>query len=280
MCIVKSYLLWLQDSDYLPICSLCNRSLSDEGCGECIRLTCYDVFHWLCLHNHCQQLPSTTAPAGYTCPSCNTCIFPPVKLVTPVALAVRRQLQQVNWARAGLGLPLIDEDQLPPPPARLESHTRSDRASAGSSETGLNTQDSVPLPASTTMNTVVGFHSIFSSDDANSARQFSSPRKWFDSTKDDGLFTQRSDHDENKYRRRPALQWLADWFRSSVPEKRRGERSAKRRTSMFLIICLLSFITLIIIFSQLGQHAADDDPFLDPMNNPNIKVEQKLVKLQ
>lgn len=48
---------------------------------------------------------------------------------------------------------------------------------------------------------------------------------------------------------------------------------------MVLIISIIAFITLVIIFSQLGRHATDDDPFLDPMNNPNIKVEQKVMEV-
>lgn len=40
-CIIQSYLQWLQDSDYNPICEICTNSLSE---GECIRLTCYRKF--------------------------------------------------------------------------------------------------------------------------------------------------------------------------------------------------------------------------------------------
>ena len=43
------------------------------------------VFHWVCLDRHCRNLPSDTAPAGYTCPKCEDCIFPPENLVSPVA---------------------------------------------------------------------------------------------------------------------------------------------------------------------------------------------------
>ena len=43
------------------------------------------VFHWVCLDRHCRNLPSDTAPAGYICPKCDDCIFPPENLVSPVA---------------------------------------------------------------------------------------------------------------------------------------------------------------------------------------------------
>ncbi|CAL8282162.1 unnamed protein product [Arctogadus glacialis] len=54
-------------------------------------------------------LPLHTAPAGYQCPSCQGPVFPPPHLASPVADALRDQLASVNWARAGLGLPLIEE---------------------------------------------------------------------------------------------------------------------------------------------------------------------------
>ena len=66
-----------------------------------------DVFHWACLNEAALQLPANTAPAGHRCPCCPAPLFPPANLVSPVADALRQQLQQVNWARAGLGLPLV-----------------------------------------------------------------------------------------------------------------------------------------------------------------------------
>lgn len=40
-CIVQTYLQWLQDSDYNPICELCSKDLKQE---DCIRLICYGNF--------------------------------------------------------------------------------------------------------------------------------------------------------------------------------------------------------------------------------------------
>lgn len=111
-CIVQSYLQWLQDSDYNPNCRLCNIPLATR---ETTRLVCYDLFHWACLNERAAQLPQNTAPAGYQCPSCSGPIFPPTNLAGPVASALREKLATVNWARAGLGLPLIDEVVSPEP---------------------------------------------------------------------------------------------------------------------------------------------------------------------
>lgn len=66
-----------------------------------------DVYHWSCLESTFRSLPITTAPAGYQCPSCRTSLFPPLNLVSPVADVLREKLAGVNWARAGLGLPLV-----------------------------------------------------------------------------------------------------------------------------------------------------------------------------
>ncbi|XP_054280432.1 zinc finger protein-like 1 homolog [Macrosteles quadrilineatus] len=70
-CVVQSYLRWLQDSDYSPTCVLCSKDLIID---DCVRLTCYHVFHWVCLDQFARRMPPTTAPAGFTCPSCKVCI--------------------------------------------------------------------------------------------------------------------------------------------------------------------------------------------------------------
>ena len=43
-CIVQSYVQWLQDSDYQPICILCKNLLKDE---PTVRLVCYGKFFFL-----------------------------------------------------------------------------------------------------------------------------------------------------------------------------------------------------------------------------------------
>lgn len=68
-----------------------------------------DVFHWYCLNKYAQQMPPNTAPAGYVCPCCKSSLFPAQNVTSPVAEALRQYLSKVNWARAGLGLPLVSE---------------------------------------------------------------------------------------------------------------------------------------------------------------------------
>jgi hypothetical protein len=106
-CIVRSYVSWLQDNDYNPNCSLCQRSLTETD-QETIRLICYDLFHWSCLDEYFRSFPLNTAPDGYTCPTCHTCIFPSTNLVSPVADHVRKKLSTVNWATR---LPILSSDE-------------------------------------------------------------------------------------------------------------------------------------------------------------------------
>ncbi|GFR67761.1 zinc finger protein-like 1 [Elysia marginata] len=317
-CIVKSYLQWLQDSDYNPVCTLCQQSLSNEEYGECVRLTCYDVFHWSCLNQYFKQMPAQTAPAGYTCPQCSACIFPQPNLVSPVADALRVFLKQANWARAGLGLPLIDEVDAPSPPsvpaqspATPTPLANGDAMSSVRQEAVLGMapglgvspssafSSSSPSPAQTMPRPsaqvapysstlplnggatwVGGQHSVISVDEGTSARGlFSNPRKLFDTTKEDDIFASHAkshDHDEDKYKRRPALQWLARWFNSREGNKRRDPNAVRKRFAIVLMLGIIGFITIIIIFSKLGRQATEDDPFFDPLANPNIKVQHSI----
>ena len=99
---VKSYLSWLQDSDFNTNCSLCAQPFSNENTinsainspsvhsagtlndavrsedqqpllenTDTIRLECLCVFHYSCFINKMRQLPTTTAPSEYKCPSCS-----------------------------------------------------------------------------------------------------------------------------------------------------------------------------------------------------------------
>ena len=50
--------------------------------------------------------------------------------------------------------------------------------------------------------------------------------------------------------------------------------TVRKKFLIVLMIGIIGFLTMIVIFSKLGAHAADDDPFLDPMLNPNIRVHE------
>uniref|UniRef100_A0A3B3UYN6 Zinc finger protein-like 1 n=1 Tax=Poecilia latipinna TaxID=48699 RepID=A0A3B3UYN6_9TELE len=267
-CIVQSYLQWLQDSDYNPNCALCNNPLTTH---DTVRLICYDVFHWACLNNLASRLPLHTAPAGYQCPSCQGPVFPPSNLASPVADVLREQLSSVNWARAGLGLPLIEE------PVGVLEETTADvsdytdwstfdgesivwthRASENHSFP-LNFITYLLFPASVTLPT----HACCRSP-------ASSPRKVYD-TRDVHSSVTQIDFDDDKYRRRPALGWFARILKNRTGGKKTA-LSWKQRVFMLLLVGVLGFFTLIIIMAKLGRASAGSDPNLDPLLNPNIRV--------
>ena len=50
-----------------------------------------------------------------------------------------------------------------------------------------------------------------------------------------------------------------------------------KRVIVILLLILIGFITVIIIFTRLGKSVTDDDPFLDPMANPHIRVQEDSV---
>ncbi|KAJ9585679.1 hypothetical protein L9F63_002469 [Diploptera punctata] len=271
-CIVQSYLQWLQDSDYNPICELCTKELANE---DCVRLICYHVYHWACLDQFARQLPATTAPAGYTCPSCKVGLFPANNLVSPVADVLREKLAGVNWARAGLGLPLLSEDHEQKPAGdnrKLQSTPkRSIVSNSAHSQSNSHTNNSV-LDGKP--------HSVVHVEDSTSAFSRSEnfsvpgqiPRRVFEALDDpkDVSF----DHDENKYKRRSALEWFSRWWKSMAgpPSRRKTAGHLYRRYWMAAILVLVGLFTLIVIFSWLGRIATADDPSFDPLQNPNIRI--------
>uniref|UniRef100_A0A8C6VLR1 Zinc finger protein-like 1 n=1 Tax=Naja naja TaxID=35670 RepID=A0A8C6VLR1_NAJNA len=284
-CIVQSYLQWLQDSDYNPNCRLCNALLSNK---ETVRLVCYDLFHWSCLNEMANQLPQNTAPAGYQCPSCQGPVFPPTNLVSPVASALRDKLCTVNWARAGLRLPLIDETEVT---QEMDTHNASD-CSDWSSFTVLNSEEAAPQSSASSAFTysascnfdssqqqqqqslnngsVADQHTIISMSDGAS-----SSRKIYD-TREAGVGQDSSttiDFDEDKYRRRPMLGWFAQLLKNRFGT-RKQPRSLMQRFVIFLLIGGIGFLTLVVVMMKLGRASADNDPSLDPKFNPHIRVGQ------
>ncbi|KAL0994086.1 hypothetical protein UPYG_G00117590 [Umbra pygmaea] len=296
-CIVQSYLQWLQDSDYNPNCRLCNNPLISQ---DTVRLICYDLFHWACLHDQAARLPLHTAPAGYQCPSCQGPIFPPSNLASPVADMLREQLSLVNWARAGLGLPLIEEpvEAVQDSTQDVTDYAEWSTFDAPASETteAYPTHSCTPNPATVpvspsgqedhrTLHNHVGMvaqeqHSLVNMSNATPSDSItlhsaSSPRKMYD-TRDTGPSSGHSsvtqiDFDDDKYRRRPALSWFAQILKNRMGSKRTG-LSWKQRVFMLLLVGVLGFFTLIIIMAKLGRASADSDPNLDPLLNPNIRV--------
>ncbi|KAM9301589.1 zinc finger protein-like 1 [Gastrophryne carolinensis] len=286
-CIVQSYLQWLQDSDYNPNCRLCNTLLSSK---ETTRLVCYDLFHWSCLNDLASQLPPNTAPAGYQCPSCQGPIFPPSNLVSPVASNLRDKLSTVNWARAGLGLPLIEEAEPVDEVSENDITDYRDWSVINSSSDHLSESPEIPQHTGymySSMATTASQHGLSAGTSKDHAvmigdpgaesvaiNSASTPRKVYDTRDAAGSQDIVIDFDEDKYRRRPTLSWLARILRNRTGSKSRPA-STKQRFLIVLIIGVLGFLTLILLMSKWGRASAENDPNLDPLFNPHIRVGQE-----
>ncbi|KAF0301436.1 Zinc finger protein-like 1 [Amphibalanus amphitrite] len=260
-CIVQSYLKWLEDSDCDPKCPLCKEDLKDH---HCVRLTCYHVFHWSCLNAAALQLPANTAPAGYRCPCCPAPLFPPANMVSPVADVLREQLQKVNWARAGLGLPLLDTPASfsEPPPVEPAASVPTPTATphAWEQEPPARKDSSVVQ-----MESGSAFHRELSAAAAENRRFLEESRSLLD-----------SDSSENKYRRRSALEWFQRWWRlMSGPPSRPRAGAIYRRYLMVLVLVVVALVTFVSAMRWLAAGtSSDDDPMFDPHFNPNIHVRE------
>ncbi|XP_041035923.1 zinc finger protein-like 1 [Carcharodon carcharias] len=288
-CVVMSYLQWLQDSDYNSNCSLCNTPLTDE---DTIRLVCYDIFHWSCLNKMAAQLPKNTAPAGYQCPMCKGPVFPPANTVSPVASVLKEKLSTVNWARAGLGLPLIEEIQPSQDQESLDSTDYADWSALpdpGSDDSGTRPQS---YPSSTGFTPLQDYgtdlnnggvkeaHSVVNMMPDNESITLttgsslaSSPRKIYDTIARDTAkpAATQIDFDDDKYRRRPALSWFARWFKNASGSRKRP-LSRFQRFTVILLLGALGFLTLLVVMSKLGRAAVENDPNWDVLQNPHIQV--------
>ncbi|XP_013171061.1 PREDICTED: zinc finger protein-like 1 homolog [Papilio xuthus] len=268
-CIIQSYLQWLQDSDYNPICEICTKSLSE---GECIRLTCYHVFHWECAESRYRALPRTTAPAGYQCPSCATPVFPPPNLVSPVADVLREKLAGVNWARAGLGLPLLSDDQ-----DMKGAASRCSQSPLEKFHYSNNIMDShrgTPVGASddesTNRSATSSPHSIIQIPDEpvniydgtskrnDSLQGSQAPRKGF-KLLDNSSVIPNFDHDENKYKQKSTFAWVNRWWKNTLPSSRIRRAGGLYRRYWIMLFVLIVVIVILVLLSH--RDVDEENPF-------------------
>lgn len=282
-CIVQSYLKWLQDHDYDPVCQLCKQNLASS---ECVRLLCYHVFHYSCVDKFARQLPDNTAPAGYVCPTCSTGIFPTTNVISPVADVLRQSLSRLTWAQTGLGhLPLQDLSQ------ELHSHSTGSLNDSSNGHEQVNgiAEESPLLPSNSkhSMVSMDGYtaptrvdhvEKVSNTPAFNSA--FTAPRKLFDTTnRNEGFRNSYIDHDENKYKRRSPFEFVSRWFSSRAQTVGRHSHDPKliyKRRFILAVLILLGFFTLVLVFVRLGRAHANSDPLLDPHLNPNLHIDDSL----
>ena len=83
------------------------------------------------------------------------------------------------------------------------------------------------------------------------------------------------DTGDYKYQRRPLFEWLSRWLKSrQISNKGSLFRMTRQKRNLFMVfLFFLGLFTLCVIMSRLSASSDDDNPSLDPMNNPNIRVE-------
>eukprot|EP00045_Choanoeca_perplexa_P005078 m.43315 g.43315 ORF g.43315 m.43315 type:complete len:279 (-) comp12916_c0_seq1:1400-2236(-) len=243
-CVVKTYLQWLNDTDFDPNCQLCKSSLDDGR--ETIRLPCFDVFHWECLDKYAKAFPAHTAPAGFNCPVCRTQMIPPAHNVSPVAQQARKKLATAEWAtRAGDGNEAVGSS----------SPRKSARAAASDG-----------VASSLTNNGNLGL--------VSRGRGPSEPTP-------DHVHVTVHDQDADKYASKPPNEWFERIVKdNSVLHDKSRRRTAVRgdsggtnlkRNVILAVLFVVLLITAIELFTRARPTDISNDPLLDPMMNPNIR---------
>lgn len=277
-CIVQSYLQWLQDSDYDPICQLCRQGLSTDACT---RLMCYHVFHWNCLDRHCQQMPRHTAPAGFGCPTCGAAVVPATNVASPVADALKLLLRSTDWANAG-PTSAPPQETTPKKEQRAAAGPQGDPPSANGSPAPPLTP-SVPSqwgPKSPSGALPTALHGSTSSENNVGAygstvnSNVTSARKVFTATQS-SFVTSAPDYDEDKYKRRSGFELLSRWIKSRTVlggSRRRDPHAFLKRWVILSLLLVLALFTVVYFLMHWGRASADSDPLLDPRFNPEIHV--------
>ena len=285
-CIVQSYLKWLEDSDYNPVCGLCDVKLAEDDPGPTVRLLCYHVFHAACMDKYYSTLPHNTAPAGFVCNTCSEPLFPPRHQGGPVSEALRSYLNNKTWAREGLGLPLF-ENQATNDRYQMENESANEREKNRGDETENDDNDTNP---SEIVNIVTHHPAFMPTNQVTSSPESSFREKNSDrSTRiESEVFIakgQHTDNDENKYARKSIFTLISNLLKAhqinlSVSSQRLPSRKLAR-FGIYTAFLFLFVLTAVAILQTLSHYVNPDDnqdPMLNPRLNPNIKIESDLPR--
>ncbi|VDM64351.1 unnamed protein product [Angiostrongylus costaricensis] len=80
-----------------------------------------------------------------------------------------------------------------------------------------------------------------------------------------------ADSEQNKYKRRPAREWLRGIWNAKYGSSSRKQFAGCKLVLIAVFFFMLMLVTVIVVLTSAGT-GADNDPLLDPMNNPNIRV--------
>lgn len=85
------------------------------------------------------------------------------------------------------------------------------------------------------------------------------------------------DHDEDKYKRRPASEWFKRMWKNAIGAHPRSRTTGSiyKRYCMLAIILIFAVVVILLIMSKLSKYANENDPLWDLRQNPNLHFEQK-----
>ncbi|CAO1441181.1 unnamed protein product [Diamesa hyperborea] len=241
-CVIQSYLQWLKDSDFDSTCTLCRINFEDE---DCIRLVCYHLFHWRCLNERQSSLPSNTAPSGHGCPTCNTCLFPPQNLVSPVADALRIKLGNVHWGRNELNLPVYSDDQDFPQNSLAQESTI--------------VNGSVNYKTNSTVHAAgYGHHRNIAE---NKAFRPESPHSILNIEsrpllREPPIGSNSADRDDNKYKRKTPQEIFSRWSRRLYSP---AAKPPWKRTWVVVVMGITVFCSILYVMYYFGRVSEDED---------------------
>ncbi len=136
--------------------------------------------------------------------------------MSPVADSLRKILSEVNWARAGLGLPLLEEKKEKRPEFTVPAGPRPqpEGESVVPSHKSMTDGSLGAIPKYTSSPMV---RSSISKDAAMASSSMTSPLLRDTAALDMGSpggLGRSDDTDDNKYKRRSAVSWLVRWWKS------------------------------------------------------------------
>mmetsp|Transcript_4972 Transcript_4972/g.12369 ORF Transcript_4972/g.12369 Transcript_4972/m.12369 type:complete len:290 (-) Transcript_4972:126-995(-) len=236
-CVVKTYLEWLQDSDYAfpPKCLVCQK---DIQANDALRLSCLELAHPSCIDTLALSLPANTAQAGYTCPSCSKPLVPPPSDLSPLAETVRSHIRKSAWAdRVYPSLKAAEQFQALEQ-QKQSAATAAATAAAAPATSGYSDTDTVVIPMSSSA-------AMTSRKGARAA-----PVELAD-----------EDEDEDKYRPRSFLQFLAVLGLMTTPSP--GSKSSKPVLNVQRIIVLCLLIAVVVAAVNYYLSAAVGETFDD-----------------
>lgn len=198
---------------------------------------------------------------------------------------LRSKLQQANWARAGLGLPLLSE--MNPPsvhPQQFPTHMNASNtlqkashfgAANGAGYTPHSHEFGANRSGTATPEVALDMDDVAYSGSKEQVT-FTSRKKHLGNEPDTQPLLSRGndrdvDSEQNKYKRRPAREWLRGIWKAKYGNAPPDQFTGYKRVLLIAFFSILVLVTVIVVLTRAGLDA-ENDPLLDPMNNPNIRV--------